>query len=108
MTFSDEELDSFSVTIHPKSQKVMEGSPIVLTCISSLRTYTEFQWKIGFKPVTSDHERRHGSDEKGMHIHQTADNMSVLRIDVSYILRELLIKCFDNVISIDYIRTVFH
>ena len=83
--FSDEDLDSFSVTLHPKSQKVVEGRPVVLTCISSLRTNTHFKWMLGLKPLIPDYEGGHESRKEGVHVHQTADNISVLRIDVSYV-----------------------
>ena len=73
--FSDDEADPFTVTIHPKSQKVMEGSPIVFTCISSIEDDVTFQWKKGFQIVN---ERR-----DGLLVRQIADNVSVLRIEVS-------------------------
>ena len=72
---SDEEADSLTVTIQPESQKVMEGSPIVFTCISSIDDVTRIQWKNGYKKVNPSKD--------GAHVHRIADNVSVLRIDVS-------------------------
>ena len=75
-SFSDEELDSFEVTIHPEAQKVMEGSPVVFTCISSIvHDDIQFQWRKGYKIVNPE--------EDGLLVRQISGHVSVLRIEVS-------------------------
>ena len=75
MRFSDEETESNEVTIYPKTQKVMEGSPMVFTCISSGDDVTSMRWKNGFKPINPTRDNAN--------VRYITDNISVLRINVS-------------------------